>query len=74
MQLTDKPSQEFERLMTIKKASAALGIEYRQLIRGVEAGQIPFYRVGTSRRLVRLSEVLASMRQLTSNRKENYND
>ena len=62
---------EIEKLMTIKRAAAALNIEYRQLLRGVESDEIPFYRIGSSRRMVRLTEVLSSMRVSTQTRKEN---
>lgn len=50
-----------EPLLTIKQAAKVLGIEYRQLLRGVEAGQIPFYQIGKSRRMVRVSEILSSI-------------
>ena len=45
-------------LFTVKEASKRLGIQYRQLLDAVNAGMIPYYQIGKSRRMVSLSEVL----------------
>lgn len=49
-------------LITIKKAAAMLGLEYRALLRAVDSGAVPYYRVDKSRRLVNFSEVLACIK------------
>jgi len=48
-----------ERLLTIQSAAEQLGIQAWKLRRAVNAGLIPSYRLFNSRRLVRLSEVVA---------------
>lgn len=45
-------------LLTIKQAAIRLGIQYRQLLDATNAGEIPYYQIGKSRRLVSVSEVL----------------
>ncbi len=48
-----------ERLLTIYQAADALGLHRWKVRRAVTAGLIPSYRLLNSRRLVRLSEVVA---------------
>jgi len=48
-----------ERLLTIKEAAEALGAKYWQLQRAVKHGRIPSYTPYNSRRLIKLSEVVA---------------
>lgn len=48
-----------EKLVTLKEASAAFGLPPFKLYRAAKSGLIPSYRVFNSRKLVRLSEVLA---------------
>lgn len=45
-------------LLTIKAAAKRLGIPYRQLLEAANADEIPYYKIGKSRRLVSVSEVL----------------
>jgi hypothetical protein len=55
--LHDQP----EKLITLQQASDALGLPRFKLDRAARAGLIPIYRVYNSRRLVRLSEVIAAV-------------
>jgi hypothetical protein len=48
-----------EQLRTVKQAAADLGLPYFKLNRAVKNGLIPHYSLYNSRRLVRVSEVLA---------------
>lgn len=48
-----------ERLITLKEAAEVLGALYWQIQRAVKRGSIPSYTPYNSRRLVKLSEVLA---------------
>lgn len=48
-----------ERLITLKEAADALGAMYWQIQRAVKRGSIPSYRPYNTRRLVKLSEVIA---------------
>lgn len=48
-----------ERLFTIKKAAEEIGAKEWQLRRAIKAGHIPSYSPYNSRRLVKLSEVIA---------------
>jgi excisionase family DNA binding protein len=48
-----------EKLLTISETAEALGIHTWQLRRAVKRGDVPSYAPFNSRRLVRLSEVLA---------------
>jgi hypothetical protein len=48
-----------EKLLTIKAAAAALGLPTFKVNRAARAGLIPTYTLLNSRRLVRLSEIIA---------------
>lgn len=48
-----------EPLLTINAAATALGVHTWKLRRAIKAGLVPSYRLLNSRRLVRLSEVVA---------------
>jgi excisionase family DNA binding protein len=48
-----------EKLITLQEAADILGCYYWQLQRAVKRGEIPSYRPFNSRKLVRLSEVVA---------------
>lgn len=50
---------ELEPLVNLKDAASALGLPYFKIQRAARAGLIPTYFVYNSRRLVRISEVLA---------------
>jgi hypothetical protein len=48
-----------EKLLTLRDAAAALGLHYWQLQRAVNRRVIPSYAPFNSRRLVKLSEIVA---------------
>ena len=48
-----------EKLFTIKAAAAELNVRYWQLQRAVKHGDIPHFTPFNSRKLVRLSDILA---------------
>lgn len=50
-----------EHLISLKDAAKALGLPYFKLQRAARSGLIPTYRVYNSRKLVRLSEVVATI-------------
>ena len=50
-----------EKLLTVKQAAAELGLPYWKLNRSVKSGLVPSYTLLNSRRLVRLSEILATI-------------
>ena len=52
-------ASELEPLVNLKDAASALGLPYFKIQRAARAGLIPTYFVYNSRRLVRISEVLA---------------
>jgi len=52
-------------LLTIKAAAERLGIPYRQLLESANAEDIPYYRIGKSRRLVSIFEILEFMKHKT---------
>jgi excisionase family DNA binding protein len=58
---TTDHSNAVEQYVHIKEASARLGIPYFKLSRFIKSGAVPFYRVGNSRRLVRISELVAAI-------------
>ena len=53
------PGATAEKLVTLKGAADAIGAEYWQLQRAVKRGDIPSYTPFNSRKLVKLSEVVA---------------
>jgi hypothetical protein len=54
-------AQPCEPLITIKAAAEALGLPPWKLSRAAKHGTIPTYRVLNSRKLVKLSEVVAAI-------------
>ncbi|GBD47033.1 helix-turn-helix transcriptional regulator [Methylopila sp. Yamaguchi] len=50
---------KLEKLITIAEAATALGLPYWQIQRAIKRGALPSYAPFNSRRLVRLSEVVA---------------
>jgi len=54
-----RTSPRIEPLVTLKQAADALGVPYFKFQRAARSGLIPTYFVYNSRRLVRLSEVIA---------------
>jgi excisionase family DNA binding protein len=61
--MSKDPNGKIEKLITIKEAAYTLGLPYWKLQRAVKAGKLPSYRFINSRRLVRLSEIEASIQQ-----------
>ncbi|UIJ71918.1 excisionase family DNA-binding protein [Aurantimonas sp. HBX-1] len=53
------PGSRPEKLITFHEAADVLGVHYWQIQRAVKRGDIPSYRPFNSRRLVKLSEVVA---------------
>ena len=56
-------SQQFnsEPLLTLKAAADRLSLPVFKIRRAAKAGAFPIYRLGNSRRLVRMSEVAAAV-------------
>jgi hypothetical protein len=52
-------------LLPIPKAANAIGISYRNLLDAVDDGKVPHYRLGNSRRLVDVAEVIQTMKSQT---------
>lgn len=50
-------------LLTVKKAATIIGVQYRQLLNAVHCGDVPHYKIGKSRQLVNVQEVVAVMKQ-----------
>ena len=48
-----------EKLITIKRAAELLGVHYWALRRAIKSGTVPAYTPFNSRKLVKLSEVVA---------------
>ena len=59
--MTSQQANQPERLRTIKEAGAILGIPAWKLLRAAKAGIVPTYRLLNSRRLVRVSEIIAAI-------------
>lgn len=59
-QSTNLPANT-EKLLTLKQAAEALGIPYFKIQRAAKAGLFKTYKLLNSRKLVRLSEVLAAV-------------
>lgn len=49
-------------LVTLPQAAKEIGIQYRQLLEAAKAGEIPCYRLKSSRLLVSVSEVISCMK------------
>lgn len=52
-------SPETEPLVTFMVAAQRLGLPYHRIQRSAKAGLIPIYKLGQSRKLVRVSEIIA---------------
>lgn len=50
---------QMERLYTIKEAAELVGVKYWLMLHAVNAGVIPSYRLGNTRRRVRRSDIEA---------------
>lgn len=46
-------------LLSIKDAADRVGAKYWQLLRAVQSGRVPYFQPFNSRKLVRLSDVVA---------------
>ncbi|WP_061933800.1 helix-turn-helix domain-containing protein [Aureimonas sp. AU22] len=53
--------QKPEKLLTLQAAAKALGLHYWQLQRAVKRGDLPAYQPFNSRKLVKLSDIQASI-------------
>lgn len=51
-------------LYTLPIASRYLGVPYKQLLSACKYGEIPYYQLGTSLRMVKPDEVLEYIRQV----------
>lgn len=56
-----RPEDGTEKFYSIKTAADLLGLQYWQLQRAVKRGLVPSHRLLTTKRFVRLSEVIAAM-------------
>lgn len=56
------PPEGPEKLLTVKEAAKQLGVPYWKLNRAVQQRLIPSYSLLNRRKLVRLSEILNSIR------------
>jgi len=52
------------RLFTLKQAALELGVPYWLLLKATNAGLVPCYAVGNSRRRVLLPEVLSAIKNI----------
>ena len=52
-----------EKLRPMKNAADMLGLPYFKVQRAVKLGLIPSYRLYNKRKLVRVSEIMAAMKQ-----------
>ena len=57
--MTAPKTAEPEKLLSYKEAARSLNVPYFKIQRAAKAGLIPTYRLYNSRRLVRMSEILA---------------
>ena len=59
--MSDSGNNLFEHFLTIKQASAQLGVHYWLLLRLVNSGCVPTYSFGNSKKRIRVSEVIAAV-------------
>lgn len=52
--------------LKIKAAAIATGLSYRVLLDAVNDGTVPHHRLGRSRRLVRINEILDAMERIST--------
>lgn len=57
--MSDTGGKKIEPFLTIKQASAQLGVHYWLLLRMVNSGGVPTYSFGNSKKRIRLTEVIA---------------
>ncbi len=55
------PTNDFNRLYTIRQAAVVTGIHYWLLLRAVNRGDVPSYQFSNARRRVRLSDIEAAI-------------
>ncbi len=55
-------AEERPKLHTIKQAAKIIGVQYRAVLQAVHDGTIPHYKIGKSRMLVSVPEVVAIMK------------
>jgi excisionase family DNA binding protein len=54
-----RSADQLERLYTIKEAADLFGVKYWLMLHAINAGTIPSYRLGNTRRRVRRSDIEA---------------
>ena len=59
MENLDRNNQNAERLLTFKQAAVTLGVGYHKIQRAARRGVLPVYRLGDSRKYVRMSDILS---------------
>jgi excisionase family DNA binding protein len=50
-----------EQFLTVREAAAVVGVAPWKLSRVVKSGSVPSYAIGNTRRLVRVSEIVAAV-------------
>lgn len=60
--IIEENTGQSSQLQTIKKAACLIGVQYRQLLDAVNTNLVPHYKIGSSRKLVNVSEVIAIMK------------
>jgi hypothetical protein len=60
--IIEENTGQSSQLQTVSKAAQIIGVQYRQLLDAVNTNLIPHYKIGHSRRLVNISEVIAIMK------------
>lgn len=58
----DPPTEQVEKLLTIRQAADELGLPYWKVNRAVQAGLVPSYSLFNTRKLVRISELLQAIK------------
>lgn len=59
-----------EPFLNVREAANTIGVPYFKLRRFVNSGAAPIYRVGNSRKLLRLSELIIAIEASSHNRDE----
>lgn len=56
----------------IKAAALKVGVSYRILLEAVNDGSIPCHRLGKSRRLLKIEEILKAIKTLPAKKENNH--
>jgi hypothetical protein len=65
-EIPSRPDQQPERLLTLSMAAERLGLPTFKIRRAAKKGLFPTYSISNGRKLVRLSEVLATIERSRS--------